>query len=130
MPATEVLYYRDEDGNIPVLQWLEDLEKKNKRAFKKCVVTIELLRDFGHELRRPTADLLEDGVYELRARVGKVNYRILYGFVGKDVALLTAGLTKEKKIPSAEIKRAAARLAEYKRDSAAHGFREEVNDDG
>jgi hypothetical protein len=37
----------------------------------------------GHELRRPYADYLRAGVHELRARVGRVNYRILY-FFGDD----------------------------------------------
>ena len=44
---------------------------------------------FGRELRRPRADMLRDGIYELRTEVRSVNYRLLHGFVGKDVALLS-----------------------------------------
>jgi hypothetical protein len=39
-------------------------------------------------------------VYELRAEVGNVNYRILYGFVGKDIAVLSSGLAKTKTVPA------------------------------
>jgi len=91
MPQTEVSFFRDDDGSVPVLDWLETVRIKNGRAFRKCYALINLLRQFGRELRRPRADYLRDGVYELRTRVGKVNYRILYGFVGKDAALLACG---------------------------------------
>jgi len=131
MPATEVLFYQDYDGSVPVLDWLLSLREKNERAFKKCFAVIALLKQSGHELRRPHVDMLRDGVYELRTRVGNVNYRILYGFVGKDIALLAGVLTKEKAVPSKEIDRAAARIDNYKAKPEAHGYRYlEENDNG
>ena len=42
----------------------------------------------GHELRRPEADFLRDGIYEL-----------LYFFHGQNVAVLAHGLTKEAEAP-------------------------------
>jgi len=129
MPATDVLFYQDEDGKVPVLDWLHTLRERNERAFRKCFGVIQLLSQSGYDLRRPHADLLRDGVFELRARVGNVNYRILYGFVGKDVALLTAGFTKEKKIPGKEVERAITRIEKYKANPEAHGFRYEEEDE-
>src|SRR5690242_13794273 len=102
MPQIEVSFFQDDDGSVPVLNWLEQVRTKNDRAFRKCYALINLLRQLGSELRRPRADYLRDGVYELRTRVGNVNYRILYGFVGKDAALLACGLTKEKAVPDKE----------------------------
>ena len=122
MPATEVFFFRDEDGSVPVLDWLNSFRNRNERAYKKCFALIRLLEEFGYELRRPRADMLRDGVYELRTRVGNVNYRILYGFVGKDVALLAAGLTKEKKVPSSEIDAAIGRIEKYKTNPEAYRF--------
>jgi hypothetical protein len=90
---------------------------------------IELLREFGSELRRPRADYLRDGIYELRTKVGNVNYRILYGFVGKDLALLACGLTKEKVVPGQEIDRAIRRIERYNVSPAKHRYvGEEPND--
>ena len=68
------------------------------------------LSELGSELRRPEADYLRDGVYELRMRVGTVNYRILYGFTGKSVAVLTHGFTKMDVVDAREIERARQRL--------------------
>ena len=46
------------------------------------MAVIRWLALFGHELRRPKADFLRDGIYELRAREGRANYRVLYFFHG------------------------------------------------
>ena len=59
-----------------------DLLKSNERAWANCRARIELLADLGHELRRPAADYLRDGIYELRAKQGHVQYRLLYFFHG------------------------------------------------
>ena len=65
MPATDVFFYLDDDGKVPVLDWLSALRSRNPRALNKCLGLIRLLEQFGNELRRPRADLLRDGVYEL-----------------------------------------------------------------
>ena len=68
MPETDVIFYRADGGSVPVLEWLDELHQDDRRAYNKCVEVIERLAAFGHELRRPTADLLERGIYELRTR--------------------------------------------------------------
>jgi len=131
MPATEVLFFKDDDGHSHVLDWLNSLRERDERAYLKCVELIALLKQFGHELRRPRADMLRDGVYELRTRVGNVNYRILYGFVGKDVALLAESLTKEKTVPSRAIDEASRRLKLYKSKPETYGLSvEELDKNG
>ena len=103
MPRTKLLLYRDEDGTIPVLEWLERLPQK---AQDKCFVRIERLQELGHELRRPEADILRDGIYELRTHHQHVNYRILYFFFGRSAIVMAHGITKEGSIPSTAIKTA------------------------
>jgi hypothetical protein len=122
MPRTDVFFFQERPGDVPVLDWMMELRAKDGRAFRKCFGLIELLREFGNELRRPRADYLRDGVYELRTKVGNVNYRILYGFVERDVALLACGLTKEKAVPSREIDRAIGRIERYHVDPTRHRY--------
>jgi len=38
------------------------------------------LAEKGFDMRRPHADLLRDGIYELQASCAGVNYRLLYFF--------------------------------------------------
>src|SRR5882724_7937984 len=98
MPRTNVVFYRELRGEAPVLQWIGELRKTNQPAYETCAAAIERLAAFGHELRRPVADLLRDGIHELRVRKGRVNYRILYFFHGRNVAILGHALTKRRLI--------------------------------
>jgi hypothetical protein len=61
----------------------------------------------------------------LRAKHGRVNYRILYFFHGRNVAVLASGLTKEGKVPDAEISRAVRRKKEFEQDPVRHTHAEE-----
>lgn len=124
MPETRVLFYKEDDDTVPVREWLEYLRRRNKQAFAQCVSAIQRLAMFGHELRRPKADFLRDGIHELRIRKGRVNYRILYFFYRKKVALLAHALTKEDVVPEADIKRALERKERYERNPEEHTYEE------
>ena len=126
MPQTRLLFFRETDGVAPVWEWLRDLRTKNPKAYAKCVVRIRRLGELGHELRRPEADLLRDGIYELRASLGTVNYRILYFFHGRHVAVLAHAITKENEIPVVEIKRALERKLKFAASPTAHTFTGEI----
>jgi len=99
-----------------VLEWLRELRQKRPRAFAKCLARIRLLADSGCELRRPIADFLRDGIYELRAKDGRVNYPILYFFHGRNVAVLAHALTKESEVPDVDIDRAVQRKEAFGRN--------------
>jgi len=124
MPKTEVLFYCDEDGKAPVLEWLVELERKNQRAVEKCTARIALLEEFGFDLRRPIADLLRDGIYELRVRDGRSQYRLLYFFHGQNVAIVAHGLVKEREVPKEDINRALERKLRFEQAPEQHTYHE------
>lgn len=128
MPKTEVIFYRDERGQAPVVEWLRELRRKDKKAYAKCNARIQVLAQLGHDLRRPMADYLRDGIHELRIRQGHVNYRILYFFHGQAVAILAHGLTKEDEVPNADIERAIQRKEAFAKDPAKHTYPEDDQD--
>ena len=121
MPKTRVVFYREADGTVPVLEWFDGLPAK---AQDKCRVRIQRLSELGHELRRPEADLLRDDIYELRVRLQHVNYRILYFFHGRVAAILAYGLTKEDRVPGAAIDAALTRKRGYEHDPKLHTYEE------
>ena len=120
MPRTEVVFYAESDGTCPLLAWLDRLPQKVQ---DKCIVRIERLAELGHELRRPEADMLRDGIHELRASYQDVQYRILY-FFHAGVAVLAHGIVKESQVPDVEIERAKRRKAAYEADPERHTYRE------
>jgi hypothetical protein len=121
MPKTQVVFYREADRTAPVLEWFDGLPAKAK---DKCRIRIQRLSEKGHELRRPEADLLRDGIYELRVGFQHVNYRILYFFHGRVAAILAHGLTKEDRVPAAAIDAALKRKQMYEQDPKIHTFEE------
>ena len=119
MPPTEVIFYRDEHGRIPILEWLDGLPG---RARMKCLARLERLERLGHELRRPEGDYLRDGVYELRASYQGVHYRMLYFFHRTEAVVVSHGLKKEREVPAVEIDRAAGRKRQFERAPEKHSF--------
>ena len=120
MPQTEVVLYSEDDESVPLLEWLD---RQPAKVQAKSLVSLERLRELGHELRRPEADFLRDGIHELRFRFQAVQYRILYFFF-EGRAVVTPGLTKEGKVPDSEIDRAIERKVRFEKDPDRHTHRE------
>ena len=121
MPRIRVVFYREAEGSVPVLEWFDGLSAK---AQDKCRIRIQRLAELGHELRRPEADILRDGIYELRVGLRRVNYRILYFFHGRVAAVLAHGFTKQDRVPDAAIEMALARKRKYEQDPKLYTFEE------
>jgi len=120
MPKTDIVIYQNKNGSVPLLEWFDDLPQK---AVDKCIVKIELLEESGYDLRRPHCDSLEEGIYELRAKLKRVNYRILYFFEGKNAVIVSHGCTKEKKVPKSEINKAIRHRNNYIQNPGAHTYK-------
>jgi len=119
VPAVTVVYYR-ERGQVPMVEWLAKLPPD---AADVCVARVRLLRDGGCELRRPFADLLRDGIHELRAKRRGINYRMFYFFFGRKVVVVSHGFLKQRaRVPEPEIDRAVERMTRFKADPFSHAF--------
>lgn len=121
MPRTRVVFYQDDGGAVPILEWFDRIPKK---VVVKCRVKLDRLQELGHELRRPEADYLRDGIYELRVRIRSVNYRMLYFFHENIAAVISHGLTKEREVPAREIDEAIAAKQRFVRDPRRHTYEE------
>ena len=122
MSQIKLVFYQDDDGTCPVLDWLRTIPAK---ARMKCRVRLERLAEMGHELRRPEADLLRDKIYELRVTLQGVHYRLLYFFHGNTVAVVASGIVKEDRVPPVEIDRTIARKRKFESDPTKHTYAKE-----
>ena len=119
VPQSEIVFYM-EDETVLFDQWLNTLPVKVQA---KCLSHLRLLRSQGHELRRPIADFLRDGIYELRPTYQGVHYRILYFFSGKNIVVISHGIMKESEVPAIEINRAIGHKKKYEANPKAHGWK-------
>jgi phage-related protein len=77
MAKLEVEFYDLPNGKEPAKDFLLSLEPKMRA---KMLWTIQLLQENGTALRMPYSESLEDGIFELRAKVGSDISRVLYFF--------------------------------------------------
>lgn len=133
MPRSDVAFFMDVDRVAPVLEWLRQLHRGNRKAFANCVAKIRLLQAFGYELRRPHVDYLRDGIHELRSKERNVQYRILYFYHGRNAVILAHALTKEGAVPARDVERAIERKKRYEQNPgkyrASEGIPEDSPDD-
>jgi len=123
MPVTAVVFYCEDDGTYPLLEWREELPP---RAKAECLVRIERLRELEHDLRRPEADYLRDDIYELRASLQGIPYRILYFFHGKVAAVLSHGVIKGQRVPAKAINEAVEWKRKFAQDPQRHTYESSV----
>ena len=92
-----VIFYEKENGEQPAKEFLLSLDVKMRA---KMSDTIVLLQDNGNELRLPYSEHLEDGIFELRAKVGSDISRVLFFFyVDKQIILTNGFIKKTQKTP-------------------------------
>lgn len=99
-----VQFFEKDDGSCLVEDFLDSLDDK---MAAKAYGMIELLEEYGNELRMPYSEQLEDGIFELRIKFGGNITRILYFFfVGKNIILTNGFMKKTQKTPPNEIAKA------------------------
>ncbi len=118
VPKAKVVFYKEKE-QVYFLEWMKTVPAK---AQTKCYLFLDRLKENGHELRRPMADLLRDGIYELRPSLQGIQYRILYFFSGKDFVVVSHGITKESAVPAVEIDRAIERKQKFELNPSKHTF--------
>ena len=103
-------FYEKKNGEIPVEDFLNSLDIGMR---SKLVMILKVLQEKGNQLREPYSKHLEDGIFEIRGKVGSDISRVLYFFYYGGKIILTNGFIKKtQKTPSKEIKKAK----EYRKD--------------
>lgn len=111
MSKYEVIFYETPNGKQPAKEFLLSLDVKMRA---KMLRTIEMAAENGTDLREPYSKPLEDGIFELRAKVGSDISRTLYFFyTGKKIILTNGFVKKTQKTPENEKKLAKKYRADF-----------------
>ena len=103
-------FYERKNGSIPAEDFLNSLNSKMRVKITGLLV---ILQEYGNELREPYSKHLEDGIFELRGKVGSDISRVLYFFYYGGKIIITNGFIKKtQQTPASEIKKAK----EYRKD--------------
>ena len=107
----DIEFYENENGSCPVKEFIDSLDSKMKA---RVIRTIELLEEYGNQLRMPYSKSLGDGIFELRCQQSNNITRILYFFYINHNIVMTNGFTKKtQKTPLNALELAQKRRKEY-----------------
>lgn len=104
-------FYKTGSGRCPVQDFLDRLNKQTELPF--VLNDLDNLAEHGNQLTRPQADILDDGIYELRTRRRKKQIRCLYFFHNRKIIVVTHGFIERENNTQQEIKKAKLYRAEY-----------------
>ncbi len=111
MQEFEIIFYRTEKGEAPVKEFLDSLDNKMRA---KMLLSVRIVKENGYLTRMPYSEELEDGIFELRAKVGSDISRVLYFFVvGRRIVLTNGFIKKTQKTPRSEIEKAKRYRADF-----------------
>ncbi len=107
----DVQYYELPNGEKPVLQFINSLSVKMRA---KALGSIEVLAEFGNELREPYSKPIHKGLFELRIKfAGDITRIFFFFFMGKNIILTNGFIKKTRKTPLGEISLALKYKADY-----------------
>jgi phage-related protein len=109
--AYKISIYQDKSGKEPIVEFLNSLPVKHRA---KAIRTIDLLAEFGRDLKAPYTKHLEKELWELRVKHGSDISRIFYfAEIGGSFVLLHGFVKKSQKTPKKELERAQRYLDDY-----------------
>jgi len=112
----EVIFYEDNRGQIPVKQFLDELEeraKKDKRAkqlFERIFLYIEILEKSGTRAGLPYTRNIGDGIWELRPKDQRI---LFFGWHENKIVLLHSFRKQTQKTPKREIDKAKKEMNDW-----------------
>ncbi len=106
MPILRVFFYRSENGNEPVREWLKELRKEDRRAVGEDIKTAQ----FGWPLGMPLIRKIEKDLWEVRSNITDGIARTFFTVKGATMVLLHGFVKKSQETPQNELQTARRRL--------------------
>ena len=108
----EIEFYVKPNGRCPAREFLNSLSVHDDVPFVDRMFS--LLAEYGHELRRPYVDFLQEDIWELRVKTRRGQIRFLYlYFMDKRIVITHGIIKKASKVPVSEIKKAIEYRSDY-----------------
>lgn len=109
----EVLFYSDENENVPVIEFLDDLARTQPKLYRLTTAGITKLENRGYH-GPPLTQMVDadDDILELRVGNRDIARVFFYFLHGRRIVLTNGYVKKGQKLDESEL----ARAKRYKRD--------------
>jgi phage-related protein len=106
LPKLTVRFFRTEQGNEPVREWLKELPGAERKAVGDEIRAVQ----FGWPIGMPLVRKLKPGLWEVRVRLDERIARVLFTVLDGEAVLLHGFIKKSQKTPAADLDTAMARM--------------------
>src|SRR3954468_18482030 len=106
----EALFFRTEQGNEPVREWLLSLPKGDRKIIGSDVLKVQYCWPIG----KPLVANLGNGLWEVRSRLEHRIARVIFCVEGSTMVLLNGFIKKAQKTPKHELDLALKRRSKLK----------------
>lgn len=107
----EVRFYQEASGKVPVLEWLKDFNKEDRKIIDRDIKYTQYTWPWKMPLIKP----LGGGLMEIRIKLKNRQARIFYILHDGIIVLLHGFVKKTQKTPSNELEIAQKRAKQIKR---------------
>jgi len=111
----QAVFYRDPDGNEPVLDVLNALPDRKRAVIENQLDRLNMQQPDEPPLPQPWTSQIEGELREFRAHYGQEHYRVLYRRSGNLLILLHLIRKTTGRVPKRDIVTVKARWADFKR---------------
>lgn len=112
MAMKEIIFYKSSSGKSPVEDFLDSLSAKEAQKIVWVLSLIEDTENISTKFYKKLSN--SDGIIEVRAQIGKNNFRLLgFEYKGSFVVLTNGFKKKDQKVLKSEISLAKKRKNEY-----------------
>lgn len=102
----QVRFYKTENGNEPVRDWVQSLSREEKKTIGEDIKTVQ----FSWPVGMPLIKKLESDLWEIRSNLNNKIARILFTLEKGNMILLHGLIKKSQKTPQQDLDLARQRL--------------------
>ena len=92
IPVLDINFYKTEQGNEPVREWLQQLSSADKKRIGEDIKTVQ----FGWPLGMPLVKHLDGGIWEVRIALNKRIARVLFVLDTNSMVLIHGFIKKQQ----------------------------------
>jgi phage-related protein len=106
IPVLDIYFYKTEQGNEPVREWLQQLSSTDKKRIGEDMKTVQ----FGWPLGMPLVKHLDGDIWEVRIVLSKRIARVLFVLDTNSMVLIHGFIKKQQKTLKADLDLAKDRV--------------------
>jgi phage-related protein len=106
IPVLDIYFYKMEQGNEPVREWLQQLSSADKKRIGEDMKTVQ----FGWPLGMPLVKHLDGDIWEVRIALSKRIARVLFVLDMNSIVLIHGFIKKQQKTLKTDVDLAKNRV--------------------